>query len=67
MSDITGIHEPRYQYCDGGRAAAGFPPLTDAVRGDCATRGIAIAARLEYEVVSFFVEFEVAVPHLRLA
>ena len=25
-----------------------MPPLTDAVRGDCATRGIAIAAPLEY-------------------
>ncbi|WP_373120721.1 hypothetical protein [Mycobacterium marinum] len=49
MSGMTGIPEPRYQYCDGGRAAAGFPPLTDAVRGDCVTRGIAIAARLEYE------------------
>jgi len=38
-----------WKRCDGGRAAAGLLPLSDAVRGDCATRAIAIAARLEYD------------------
>jgi hypothetical protein len=37
-----------WKHCDGGRAAAGLLPLSDAVRGDCAARTIAIAAGLEY-------------------
>ncbi len=35
---------------------AGLPPLTDAVGGDCATRGIAIAAGLEYGQVRRLLE-----------